>query len=420
METNRKGQDYCLVLGSEKFRHRSVLGAARATDLPIAVMYPDATINGHSFADLTISGNHCNPRDALAAIEQFRARTGAKPKAIVPLIEMCMESGFAIARAYGLTYLSEAALGRARNKYEMRKSFEAAGLPVPRYLPFSTLQELHQQSSCLRFPVVIKPRNAGGSEGVVLVKTAPELEAAFEHLHQAMSGYRQRYDLDEEIFLVEEYIDAPYEVSVILATSPQDSVVLAVEDKYLGAKPYFVEMGHSMPSVFAGSQTIRHTAIAACRALGVDRGVVEVEMKVYDADRVVLMELNARPPGDCSLDMIESASGINIFEMHAKSYLQDGYTPVPVPLRGRAAIAFMNAAAGRVEAVRLPSVASLPDNVLNIHAWRKLGDVIVRSHDSNSRDGSVQFYWPDDQANDFLSEHLRVAAVLADQIYRIV
>lgn len=419
METIRKARDYCLVLGSEKFRHRSVLGAARATALPVAVMYPEATVNGHNFADLAISGNHCNAAAALDAIERFHRRTGAKPRAIVPLIEMCMEAGQAIAKAYGLTYLSDAAIARARNKYEMRKAFEAAGLPVPKYLPFSTFEELENQAARLAFPVVIKPRNAGGSEGVVLVKSKAELADAYAHLCRAMAGYQARYGLDEAIFLVEEYVDAPYEVSVILATSPQDVVVLAVEDKYLGAKPYFVEMGHSMPSVFAASRAIRETAVAACHALGVDRGVVEVEMKVFDAERVVLMELNSRPPGDCSLDMIESASGVNIFEMHAKSYLQDGYVPAPVPLQGRAAIAFMNAAAGTVRSVEPPPAAALPEHVVAVHAWRRPGDVIVRSHDSNSRDGSVQFYWPDDPANDFLSEHLRQAAALAQQIYRV-
>lgn len=419
MEINRKGQDYCLVLGSEKFRHRAVLGAARATHLPIAVMSPEATINGHNFADLTISGNHCNPSEALAAVERFRARTGAKPAAIIPLIEMCMEAGQAIAKAYDLTYLTDAALKRARNKYEMRQAFEAAGLPVPRYLPFSTREQMKAQASHLTFPVVVKPRNAGGSEGVVLVRSAAELDGAFDHLAAAMSGYRRRYGLEEDLFLVEEFVDAPYECSVILATSPQDVVVLAVEDKYLGAKPYFVEMGHSMPSVFASSETLRATAVAACRALGVDRGVVEVELKVYDANRVVLMELNSRPPGDCSLDMIESASGVNVFEMHAKSYVQEGYVPQALPLRGRAAIAFMNADAGTVREVSLPCAADLPPHIVSVQAWRRPGDVIIRSHDSNSRDGSVQFYWPDDPVNDFLSEHLRTAVDMARQIYQV-
>lgn len=417
MPVSRKGQDYCLVLGSEKFRHRALLGAARVTDLPIAILAPDACVNGHAFADLSLSGNHCHPRQALAAIERWQARSGARPRAVVPLIEMCLEAGQAIAQAYGLRYLSAAAMGRARNKYEMRRAFEAAGLPVPRYRPFGHLDELRQQAAQLRFPIVIKPRNAGGSEGVVLVRTPQELPAAFEHLAGAMAGYRERHDLDESLFLAEEYVDAPYEVSVILATSPRGIAVLGVEDKYLGAPPYFVEMGHSMPSVFAGSEVVRATAIAACRALGVDRGVVEVEMKLHDAQRVVLMELNARPPGDCSLDMLESASGVNLFEMHARAYLGDDVEPEPVPLQGRAAIAFMNAAPGTVARVRLPGADQLPDGVVALQAWRRPGERIVRSHDSNSRDGSVQFYWPEDPATHWLTEHLRVAAQLAEQIY---
>ncbi|MFD0725841.1 ATP-grasp domain-containing protein [Lysobacter brunescens] len=419
METNRKGQDYCLILGSEKFRDRSLLGAVRATDMPVAVMYPNATINGHAFADLTINGNHCHPKEALAAIERFRARTGAKPRAIVPLIEMCMEAGLEIARTYGLPYLSEATIGRARNKYEMRKAFEAAGLPVPRYMPFTTLEELETHAPQLGFPVVVKPRNAGGSEGVMLVREQSELGAAYAHLRQAMSGYQQRHGLDESLFLVEEYIDAPHEVSVTLATSKRGVVALTVDDKYLGAKPYFVEMGHSMPSVFNKSRVIRETAEAACRALGVDRGVVEVEMKVYDENRVVLMELNARPPGDGTFDMIESTSGINAFEMHTKSYLRDDYEPHGIELRGRAAISFMNAAAGVVEQVNLPATETLPDCVQTIYTWRKPGDLIVRSHDSNSRDGCVQFYWPDDPVDGFLSEHLQIAASLSQQIYKV-
>ncbi len=79
----------------------------------------------------------------------------------------------------------------------------------------------------------------------------------------------------------------------------------------------------------------------------------------------------------------------------------------------------MNGKPGTVTGVHLPLSADLPDSVVSVQTWRKPGDVIVKSHDSNTRDGSVQFYWPDDPVNGLLTEHLEMSRQLAGQIYSV-
>lgn len=413
-------ENYCLLLGSEKNRDRSLFGAVRSTSSPIAIMRSNGTINGHRFADIVINGNPNNPEQALLAIEYHKKLTGTVPNSVIPLIELSVETGLAIAKYYNLPYLAPDAVVKARDKQLMKQAFQKHGLPIPRFASFSSFEELKSITKEFLFPVVIKPKNAGGSEGVRLVSSQEELTESYAYLTHALKGYKAAYGLSESAFQIEEYIDAQHEVSVEILNTPAGRRIIAVTDKYLGEHPYFVELGHSVPSIWSNNAAIRNTALAACEALGINRGLTHVELKVMDNGEPVLIEVNARPGGDSILDLVERVTGVNLFELHCKSYLYDTLPPIDsIEITGRSAIAFMKSKPGVIREVTLPKMEELPENVVAFQLWAQKGGLSKKCVDSNTRDGAVEFYWPDDKATTRLTQHLEIAKQLTEKYIQI-
>lgn len=413
-------RDYCLVLGSEMSRDRAILGVARATDDPVAIMIPGAPINTQRFADLVLSANPNNPVEALDAVSSYEQKTGLVPSAVIPLTEQSLSSGFAIAERYSLPYLSSRTMECARNKNRMKERFIEAGLPVPRFATFASPEELRQQIAMLGLPVVVKPQSLGGSEGVVLVRSESNIDAAYSHVLGAVESYKSSYGLCESKLMVEQFIVAEEELSVEVLNTPAGRYVLAVTDMWIGAEPHFVNTGHALPSVHSANAKIRAVALAACEALGIDKGVSCVEMKLLADGGIMLLEVAARPGGDNVMDMLERVLGVNVFELHARSYLdKDAWTFVAPAPKGRAAVAFLKAAAGVVSDVRMPTPPELPESVVGLRIWCRKGDVSAPCIDSNTRDGIVEFYWPDDPASEVLAAHMETATQLSERCFQV-
>jgi hypothetical protein len=413
-------RNYCLVLGSEMSRDRAILGVARATDDPVAIMIPGAPINTQRFADLVLSGNPNNPVESLIAVGSYEQKTGIVPSAVIPLTEQSLSSGFAIAEHYSLPYLSAQTMECVRNKNRMKERFKEASMPVPQYATFCSLEELRHQIAVLGLPVVVKPQSLGGSEGVVLVRSESEIATAYSHLLGAIASYESSYGLSESKLMVEQYIVAQQEISVEVLNTPTGRYVLALTDMWIGDEPYFVNTGHALPSVNSGNAKIHAAALAACEALGIDKGVSCVEMKLLADGGIMLLEVAARPGGDNVMDMLERVLGVNVFELHARSYLNKGaWTFIPPTPKGRAAVAFLKAPVGVVSDVRIPTPSELPESVVGLRIWCQKGDVSARCVDSNTRDGIVEFYWPNDPASEILGAHMETATQLSERCFQI-
>lgn len=412
---------YCLLLGADAmWRDRALPGAMRAVTAPIAMMQSAAPFGRNRAADLIVPGNPLLPAAALDAVQAFEQRTGLRPIAVVPLVEMAVEPGLAIAQHYGLRYLSARCISLARNKTAMKRAFRENGLPTPRFAAFSTLPELRSAMASIGYPAVIKPAHFGGSEGVRMIRDASELEDGFRHVHDAMHGHARDFGLAEDSFQIEEYIAAEREISVEVLNGPGYRRVVGMTDKFLSPPPYFAETGHSVPSVLSGNAMLNDVAMKACAALDVDRGVAHVEMRIRDNGEPVLMEVNARIAGDGIPDLVERVTGVNLFWLHAWSYARDDEPPAaPRTSRGRAAIAFLKAPAGVIERVLEVRPAQLPAEVTALHLWARAGARTGEYVNSHTREGAVELHWPDDPCTELSYRHLELADRLAAELIHV-
>ncbi|MEJ1267283.1 ATP-grasp domain-containing protein [Pantoea ananatis] len=125
----------------------------------------------------------------------------------------------------------------------MKQLLEKAGLPVPRFAAFSTLEELRHHIRDIGLPVVIKPREMAGSLGVLKITREEEIEPSFARSVADVISLNGESYASEDLFQVEEYIPSLQEVSVEVINQGDYHKAIAVTDKYLGEEPHLLKWG---------------------------------------------------------------------------------------------------------------------------------------------------------------------------------
>lgn len=415
---NKPLNKYVLILGGEfPLRERVLAGALRASGgMAVYTLAKSRTSNTIKFFDGYIVGDVSDPAGVVAAVSAHEARTGMAPAAVVPMNDFTVRSALAVAQHCGIAHNPAATVDRCRDKFVMKQVLAAAGLPVPRFGAFSTLAELRALALEIGYPMVIKPRELAGSVGVIKVEHAEALEPAWQQCIADIKALQGAYMTPEEVFQAEEYIDARSEVSVEVYNHGDLHTVLAVTDKYLGAEPYFVETGHSVPSIHSDNKHLRDIAERACKALDIRHGMAHFEARITPAGEIRIIEVGARTGGDAIMDLVERAYGINPYELHVASYLGlSQKPPEALVARGLSAVAFLKAPEGVIETVRVPQ--TLADTVVNLQVTARPGDLSQAPNSWRAREGSVELFWPAREPEAGFGEHLSIAGRLAAETF---
>lgn len=197
---------------------------------------------------------------------------------------------------------------RCRDKFLSRTAWQNAGVPQPRFALVGSVDEARASAESIGYPVVLKPRAAGASYGVVLVNDTRQLRAHFDF------AYTGRLVPDDprhpQPVLVEEFVPGP-EASVDSVVADGRITPLFLARKEVGFEPYFEETGHSLryPQPMLAVEPLRGVLEAAHAALGFRDGWTHVELKLTAAGPRVI-ELNGRLGGDLIPYLGQCASGI--------------------------------------------------------------------------------------------------------------
>lgn len=414
--SNKK--DYILLLKADEFlRDRSIVAAMRHFDGMVCGMSIVPALNRIRVFDDVLCGDPHRPESALMAVKEFEITTGLRPKAVIPITEMTLVSAALIAKEYGIPFLSPATVAASRNKSLMKEAFIKGDVPTAKYIQFTTFTELQLAAETLGFPVIVKPIEAAHSVGVKKISSVAELADGFHYCQSGLQSISNQWGLLAEKFQVEEYIDSDQEISVEIVNLNGEHHIVAITDKYLTAPPFFAEVGHKVPSKESKNTLVQDAAVKACKALGLNYGVAHVEIRINKQGLPFVIEVASRPGGDGIMDLVERAYGINLYDLHIRSYLG---TLAPhelddIQFKGTAAIAFMPAQRGMVNSVSLPE--KLPREVAGLYLNAKVGDEVGQSMNYDDRLGTVEFFWKGLlHAED---SHLIMAEQLRDKIYSI-
>ncbi len=198
-----------------------------------------------------------------------------------------------VAEAAGLPGIPVEAAVNASNKGRMREVLHSAGIPVPMFMEISDLEELDECSNIgpgnnLAFPLVVKPVDNMGARGIRRVDSCSELKAA------ALEAFR--FSASGRI-IVEEYLSGP-EYSLDALVYDGEVHVCGVADRHIFFPPYFVEMGHTIPS---GSEPyvieeVMDVFKRSISAVGITEGAAKGDIK-WSGDRAFVGEIAARLSG---------------------------------------------------------------------------------------------------------------------------
>lgn len=185
----------------------------------------------------------------------------------------------------------EAAL-RASNKLEMRAALAAAGVPSPKFTALGPDMDIGAalHLAGLGLPLVVKPADSMGARGCSIARSMDELSAAAA---DAIRYSRVRRAI------VEEYMDGP-EFSIDALVDDGKIQICGFADRHIYFAPYFVELGHTMPSAYSSSLRAKVIKVfeAGVRAIGITRGAAKGDMKWCPARGTAMVgEIAARLSG---------------------------------------------------------------------------------------------------------------------------
>ena len=197
-----------------------------------------------------------------------------------------------VAEQCGLPAHSYEAACNASDKTRMRFCFARAGVPSPAFSRI-TKEELPayfspERLDSLIFPKVVKPVDNMGARGCRLIRDALEFEGALrEAIAYSRSGTA----------ILEDYMAGP-EFSIDALVFDGTLTITGFADRHIFYEPYFIEMGHTMPTLIdeGKRRELIQCFAQGIHALGLTCGAAKADIK-YTASGPMIGEIAARLSG---------------------------------------------------------------------------------------------------------------------------
>ncbi|MBY0506665.1 MAG: ATP-grasp domain-containing protein [Bryobacteraceae bacterium] len=243
---------------------------------------------------------------------------------LVPLDDFDLEMAAFLREHLRIPGMGETTTRHFRDKLAMRMKADTASLNIPRFVHVLNHRRVQEFTEQVPAPWVLKPRFLAGAIGIHKVHTADEL---WGHIHRL--GDEQSY------YLVEQFV--PGDICHVDSIVDHDQILFAIASRY-GRPPLDVSQGGGIFTTrilergSPLSQGLLRKNQAVLAALGLKRGVSHTEFIVAHADgKIYFLETSARVGGAHITDLVEAATGLNLWAEWAKLELAGGQTAYRVP-----------------------------------------------------------------------------------------
>lgn len=272
---------------------------------------------------------------------------------------------------------------RATNKHMMREAFEAYGAPSPQSFCTESVEEGYKHFLSLREKAILKPSRNSGSRGIAKIEQGLSYEE-FATLFQ-----RSKDESRDASVMVEQFVEGP-EFSVEIIVWNGKVTALQVTDKKTTEAPYFVELGHSQPSLFPADvvDSVRNAAIEGVKALRLNDCAAHAEVK-YQGGKPYIMEIGARLGGDfISTELTHLSTGIDMVgaAIDVAMGIEPNLESIEKP--NGVAIRYFTPEPGVVRAIEGEELL-LRHDVYDSEIYVKPGDVVREVKSSLDRSGHV-------------------------------
>lgn len=269
-----------LILGATTMQSPAIRAAKR---LGLRVIVADANEQALCRDEADIFEHvDLKDRDAMLAMARGYHQTGELQGVFTAGTDFSATVAY-VAENLGLPGTSYQSAVNATDKHLMRTVMREAGLNMPRFVEVSqgtlSLKEFSRTIESVGLPVVVKPVDSMGARGVVRADTA---QSAFDCASKAREYSRTGRAL------VEGYIDGP-EFSIDALVYQGEVFVTGFADRHICFPPFFVEMGHTIPT--SAAEDIQTEVVAEFRravaSLGITNGAAKGDVKMSSAGPVI-------------------------------------------------------------------------------------------------------------------------------------
>jgi biotin carboxylase len=243
---------------------------------------------------------------------------------IVPLDDFDVETAAMLREHLRVPGMGDSTARYFRDKLAMRTKARDEGLAVPEFIHILNHGKLHDFMYRVPPPWVLKPRSLAGSIGIKKIASAEELWAALQLL-----GDQQSY------YLLEQYVPGDiYHVDTIVY---ERELLFAIASRY-GRPPMEVSQEgdifttRTLPRGSAEERPLLALNEKVLQAFGLVRGVSHSEFIAGRDGRLYFLETSARVGGAHIADLVEAATGINLWAEWAKIEIAGGKAPYRPPV----------------------------------------------------------------------------------------
>lgn len=269
--------------------------------------------------------------DALLGVS-FMARNETIDR-IVALDDFDVETAATLREHLRVPGMGDSTARYFRDKLAMRTKARDEGLLVPEFIHVLNYGRLREFMQRVPPPWVLKPRSLAGSMGIKKIHNSDEFWAALELLGDKQSFY-----------LLEQYV--PGAIFHVDAIFYERELLFSIASRY-GRPP--MDVSHegdifstsTMPLGSKEAQPLIEMNRTTMKAFGLVRGVSHSEfIRGRDDGKLYFLETSARVGGAHIVDLIQAATGINMWAEWAKVEIAGGkvpYTP-PTPAQDSAGL----------------------------------------------------------------------------------
>ena len=216
-----------------------------------------------------------------------------------------------------------------RDKLSMAVHSERAGINVPEFVPLVNADEVDDYMKRVPGPWVIKPRSDVSAIGIRKVSEPQEVWRAIDEMNER-ENLRER----ASYYVLARFI--PGEVFHVDSVVNEGKVVFAGTNQY-GRPPMQVAhhggayVSRTLMRGSADEKELLTINKKLVRALGLERGATHAEFIKSDADgKFYFLEIAARVGGAYIAEVLEAASGINLWREWARLEIVDGKAPARI------------------------------------------------------------------------------------------
>lgn len=384
-----------LVLGAGLLQ-LPVIKKAKALGYYVVAADGNPEAKGLEIADKAIVANIVSEEDMLEVARKEKINGVIHPCSEVSMLVMGR-----INDELNLAGVTREQAIRSTNKHLMREAFKKHAVPSPKsFLTFSVEDAWLCFQAHFDSEAIIKPSRNSGSRGISKVTKDITKDEFEKNYNRALEESR------DKMVLIEQFISGP-EFSVEIIVWNNRITVLQVTDKKTTGDPYFVELGHSQPSLFPDDVVakIKNVAIMGVHALEVNDCACHAELK-YENGKAYIIEIGARLGGDfISTELTHLSTGIDMVAAAVNCAL--GVTPILKPKEDAkgVCIRYFCPSPGILTSINHLECLNIPE-VYSYEIYCQVGYLIPEVKSSLNRSGHVIVVQKTPEAAIALSEKL--------------